>query len=273
MEVKIPHSRAAIVLTIVIVVFLLTGSAVLAASGGKSGPARLGDERGHPGDGWPSFRVPISPTVPVTGGNVIAGCIADFFQVPVSDVVALRSEDFGFGELAMAYFLAQDAGLTVEDIVAMRQSDMGWGEIAQYLGLPAGRHGYNLGSIISGRSMATDTLSTAAQRLSERLEVPVEEIADLLNQGASYGTIIVAHKLAAAAPDVSPEELVAQRLDGANWGQIKQAVRPATQTVREVSPSDDAPGQQKQEDKEHGNPHADKEDRGRARGHDKDHGH
>jgi hypothetical protein len=257
----------------VVAVFLLTGSAALAASSGKSGPVRLGVDMEHPGDGRLTFGSPISPTLPVTGGNVIAGCIADFFQVPVSDVVALRSEDFGFGELAMAYFLAQDGGLSVEDIVAMRQSDMGWGEIAQYLGLPAGRHGYNLGLIVSGRSAATDTLSTAARRLSERLEVPPEEIADLLDQGASYGTIIVAYKLAAVAPEVSPEELVAQRLDGANWGQIKQDMRPASQTRREVSPSDNAPGQQKQEDKEHGNPHADKGDRGRGRGHDKDRGH
>jgi hypothetical protein len=273
MEVRIPQSRAAIASTVVVVVFLLTGSAALAASGGKSGPVRLGAEQEHPGDEVLGFGSPVSPTVPVTGGNVIAGSIADFFQVPVSDVVALRSEDFGFGELAMAYFLAQDAGLSVEDIIAMRQSDMGWGEIAQYLGLPPGRHGSNLGLIISGRGTATDTLSTAAQHLSERLEVPAEEIADLLEQGASYGTIIVAYKLAAAAPDVSPQDLVTQRLDGANWGQIKQAMRPATGTGREVSPSDDAPGQQKQEDKEHGNPHPDKGDNGRARGHDKDHGH
>jgi hypothetical protein len=272
-EVKIPHSRTAIVLTVVVVVFLLTGSAVLAASGGKSGPIGLADEREHAGDGSLSFGSPISPTLPVTGANVIAGSIADFFQVPVSEVVALRSEDFGFGELAMAYFLAQDGGLSVEDIVAMRQSDMGWGEIAQYLDLPAGRHGYNLGLIISGRSTATDTLSTAAERLSERLEVPAEEIADLLDQGASYGTIIVAHKVAAAAPDFSLEELVAQRLDGANWGQIKQALEPTSQKGQEVSPSEDAPGRQKQEDKEHGNPHEDKGDQGRARGHDKEHGH
>jgi hypothetical protein len=273
MEVKIPHSRAAIVSTIVIVVFLLTGSAALAASGGKSVAMHLGDGREHPGDGRLSFGSPISPTLPVTGGNMIAGCIADFFRVPVSDVVALRSADFGFGELAMAYFLAEDGGLSVEDIVAMRQSDMGWGEIAQYLGLPAGRHGYNLGFIISRRSTATDTLPTAAQRLGQRLEVPAEEIAELLDQGASYGTIIVAYKLASVASDVSPEELVAQRLDGANWGQIKQALGPATRTGREVSPGEDAPGQQKQEDKEHGNPHTDKGDGGRARGHDKDHGH
>lgn len=273
MELRIPQPRAAIVLTVVVVVFLLTGSAALAASGSKSGPMPLGGEREHLGDGGLSFGSPISHTLPVTGGNVIAGCIADFFQVPVSDVIALRSADFGFGELAMAYFLAQDGDLSVEDIVAMRQSDMGWGEIAQYLGLPAGRHGRNLGLIISGRSTATDTLPTAAKRLGERLEVPAEDIADLLDQGASYGTIIVAYRLAAEAPDVSPEELVAQRLDGANWGQIKQALRPATQMGAKASPSEDAPGRQKQDDREHGNPHADKGDQGRARGHDKDRGH
>jgi hypothetical protein len=273
MEWKIPHSRPAVVLTIVVVVFLFTAGAALAASGGKSGPTRLSSEGEHPGNGGLDFGSPISLTLPMTGGSFIAGCIADFFQVPVSDVIALRSADLGFGELAIAYFLAQDGGLTVEDIVAMRQSDMGWGEIALYLGLPPGRHGRNLGLIIAGRSTARDTLPAAARRLSERLEVPPEEIADLLDQGASYGTIIVAYRLAAKAPDVSPEELVAQRLDGTSWGQIKRALRSGTQIGQQVAPSEDPPGRQKQGDKERGNPHTDKGDQGRARGHDKEHGH
>jgi hypothetical protein len=273
MDRSVVRARPTIVLTIVAAVFLLTAGAALAASASKSEPIRLGGGTEHPGDGGLAFGSPISHTLPVTGGNFIAGCMADFFAVPVSDVMALRSADFGFGEVALAYFLAQDGSLSVEDVVAMRQSGMGWGEIAQYLELPPGRHGNNLGLIVSGRGTTTDTVATAAQRLSERLDVPPEEIADLLDEGASYGTIIVAYKLAADAPGVSPEDLVTERLGGESWGQIKKALQSATGTGQVVSPSENAPGQQKQADKEHGNPHPDKDNQGRGRGHDKEHGH
>jgi hypothetical protein len=264
--------RAGIPLVIFGVVFLLTAGAALAAGTGSSQGMGLGvqQERSR-GAIWYSTSA-VSPTVPVTGGVFIPTCIADYFNVPVSDVIALRAEGVGFGELVIAHFLAQDGGLSVEDIVALRESGMGWGEIAQYLGLPAGRRGRNLGGIISGRITTTDTLSAAADRLSVKLGASAEEIADLLDQGASYGTIIVAYKMAAQQPDLSPDDLVAQRLEGASWGQIKRDLR--TQTEGEVAASAGGapPGQEKKASQGHGNPH-DKDNQGRALGHDKDRGH
>jgi hypothetical protein len=239
-EHQVFRSRVLIGMIIVGSIFLLTAGAAFAAASTAVSSSWL-DEANGGADELSSAYVTsgisdteeVTGTVQITGGEMIAGCIAAFFEVPMTDVVALRGDGYGFGEVAAAYFLAQDSGLTVAQILELREAGMGWGEIAKYLGLPPSRRDGNLGQIISGHLPVSSTVSAAAQRLAERLGTTPEEVAALLDQGAGYGTVVVAYKLAGEFEGVTPAELVEQRLAGAGWGQIKRELREAVATTSE----------------------------------------
>ncbi len=272
------HSRVGIAVIIVGSIFLLTAGAVLAASAAKLEPARLPAPTRGRNVAPLAASGTTSPTQPITGGVMIPTCIGLFFDVPVTDVVAHRSEGFGWGGIAKAYFMALAGDLSVGEIIEMRQ-EMGWGEIAQYFDLHPGNQGRNLGAIISGRGAPTGTLPMAAHRLAERLGADAEDIAEMLNQGATKGTIIVAHKLAGQFsddPDATPEALVLRRVDeGASWGQIRRDLKAsASTTASGLSASGDgkAHGNGKDGNQGHGKPE-DKGNQGGGRGHDKDKDH
>lgn len=277
------HSKVGIAIIIVGSIFLLTAGAALAASAAKAEPAALAaPDAGLNMSAWAATGM-ISPTTPMTGGVMIPTCISLFFTVDVThtvdvtDVVALRSEGLGWGGIAKAYFLAQlSDGWDVEAIVALKVGGMGWGKIARdELELPPGNHGQNLGLIVSGRGAVSDTVPMAAVRLAERLGTTPEEIVDLLDQGATYGTIVVAHKLADRyGSDL--QELVDQRLGGASWGEIRRGLRGLTTTTSAAPTASGNPHDQGNHgNQDHGNPHNEgNQGRGQeqGRGHDKDHG-
>lgn len=278
------HSRVGIAIIIVGSIFLLTAGAALAASAAKSEPARLRAPTGGRNVATFVSSDTISSTHPITGGVMIPTCIGLFFDVPVTDVVTLRSDGLGWGEVAKVYFFANDAVTDVNYILELRTGGLGWGQIAKELDLSPGRHGSNLGAIISGRGVPTDTVPKAAQRLADRLEADPEAIANMLEEGATNGTIIVAYKLAAQFagqfPDeTTPEDLVNDRLGGASWGQIRKALRTsASETAGAASTGGgnsqgqgNHGGNKGQGNQGHGKPD-DNGNQGRGRGHDKDHG-
>jgi transcriptional regulator with XRE-family HTH domain len=235
MEHWVVRSRVLIGAIIVGSVFMLTAGAALAAGSASVTPSRVDEANdGLGGVSSPYVTSSISGTEHLTGSQMIAGCIAAFFDVPMTDVVTLRSDGYGFGEVAAAYFLARDngLGLTVTDTLDLRASGMGWGEIAKYLGLPPSRRDRNLGQIISGHLPISGTVSVAAQRLAERLGTTPEAVQDLLGDGVGYGTIVVAYKLAGEL-GVTPEELVEKRLAGAGWGQIRRELSSTASTTAE----------------------------------------
>ena len=237
MEHRIVTSRVLIGAIIVGSVFMLTAGAALAAGSASVTPSRVDEANdGLGGVSSPYVTSSISGTEHLTGSQMIAGCIAAFFDVPVTDVITLRSDGYGFGEVAAAYFLSRDSGLTVAEILELREEGMGWGEIAKYLGLPPSHRDRNLGQIISGHLPISGTVSVAAQRLAERLGTTPEEIQALLDEGAGYGAIVVAYKIAGQFEGVAgatPEELVEKRRAGASWGQIKRELSANTSTTTE----------------------------------------
>jgi hypothetical protein len=232
MDHRVAYSRGLVALIIVGSVFLLTaGAAIAAGSAGVAAAPAAGMNGTVTGGPSLSAGSAISHTEQVTGGQMIAGCLATFFDVPMTDVLTLRGEGYGFGELAIAYFLARDSGLTVGEILELREGEMGWGEIAQYLDLPPSNRDRNLGQLVSGRLVISGTVPAGAQRLADRLGVDPEDIAELLDEGAGYGTITVAYKLAGKLEGVTPAELVDQRLAGLSWGEIKRAATTTTTTL------------------------------------------
>jgi len=116
----------------------------------------------------------VTDTLGVTGTNKIAEAIVNYFSgtltftstvmtetvtttVGISDVLALRDEGWGFGEIFKLYLLAAESGMTPDQIKAMRDSGMGWGQIAMDLSLSPGNKGKNLGAAVSGRGTFSDT--------------------------------------------------------------------------------------------------------------------
>jgi hypothetical protein len=102
----------------------------------------------------------ITSTLTLTGTNKIIDAITRYFSgtltntVTVSDVIALRDDGWGFGEIFRLYELAKESGKSPDEIKAMRDSGMGWGEIAKALNLSPGNKGNNLGAAVSGRGLS-----------------------------------------------------------------------------------------------------------------------
>jgi hypothetical protein len=106
----------------------------------------------------------LTTTTTLTVSHPVALAIADYFGVPSAEIFAEHQEGQGFGEIARAYFLAQELAadgdptndLTADQILALHQGGMGWGQIVRSLGLPQGNRNRNLGLIMSGRGPKPD---------------------------------------------------------------------------------------------------------------------
>ncbi|UCC88261.1 MAG: hypothetical protein JSV81_02855, partial [Anaerolineales bacterium] len=134
---------------------LFVTSMAMAASGQPVAAPLSGDS--------PLFQDPPSSTLAMSPTHPVAIAIAGYFSGTFgttstdvySEITAFRNEGYGFGEIAKAFFIAEDKGITPSVILELRE-DMGWGEILKlnYPGLPPGQalRGKNLGSIMSGRS-------------------------------------------------------------------------------------------------------------------------
>jgi hypothetical protein len=100
--------------------------------------------------------VAVSATGTLTVTHPVAVAIADYFTVPVVQIITLHADGLGFGEIARAYFLARELAAdgdpsndtTAAEILAMHQGGMGWGPIVASLDLPQGNSGRNLGLIM-----------------------------------------------------------------------------------------------------------------------------
>ncbi len=110
----------------------------------------------------------ITSTLTVSGTNKIIDAITQYFSgtltntATISDIVGLRNDGWGYGEIFKLYELAAESGQSPDDIKAMRDSGMGWGQIAMALGQSPGNKGNNLGAAVSGRGVFTGTQTTAS---------------------------------------------------------------------------------------------------------------
>jgi len=89
--------------------------------------------------------VTLTPTGQATPTLPKAGCeagdseqpegatLAERYGVPYAEIMSWFCQGYGFGEIDMAYDLAQSMGVPVEEVFAMKESGMGWGLIKQTL--------------------------------------------------------------------------------------------------------------------------------------------
>lgn len=122
---------------------------------------------------------PVSPTPTVTGTTgfsgtlnpgqaMIAGALAIRFGVSISDVMSIRDQKQGWGEVFKILLLSELTGKTPAEIMAMRQEDKGWGQIFHALNVMPKKKD-NLGQAIKGgKATATPTPTSPVVAPSSR---------------------------------------------------------------------------------------------------------
>jgi hypothetical protein len=102
------------------------------------------------------------------GESMIASAIAAHFGVSVADVLAVRNQDMGWGEVFKVLYLAQVSGKKVDEILALRE-DEGWGVIAKFFGLHPGLGKNNLGQTLKEqRAASTPTAAPTSNATNDK---------------------------------------------------------------------------------------------------------
>jgi hypothetical protein len=131
-------------------------------------PSALVTETGH-----------VTGTTGITnfGQTMIASAIASQFGVTLDEVLAVRNQDLGWGEVFKVFFYAKMSGKTVDEIIALREDDEGWGVIAKSLGLHPGLGKNNLGQTLKAQS-ATAAPTTAPSNNTPGNKKPKDKAPD-----------------------------------------------------------------------------------------------
>lgn len=88
-------------------------------------------------------------SVTSTGQAMIAAAIAKQFGVNVADVLNVRAQNLGWGEVFKVFLYAKASGQSPAQIIALRSAgDQGWGVMAKSLGLNPGQGKNNLGQAL-----------------------------------------------------------------------------------------------------------------------------
>jgi hypothetical protein len=67
-----------------------------------------------------------------------ATTLAADYDVSYGEIMARFCQGYGFGEIELAYLLAEEVGIDVEDVYALRDAGMGWGNVRKELGASPG---------------------------------------------------------------------------------------------------------------------------------------
>jgi len=195
---------------------LLTATGVLAASPAASNP--------HPILQEPTAPPAITATTGIT--NPVATLLAAYFDRTLEDILAWHDEGLGYGEIAIALFLAQSSGQDVNYIISLHQEGLGWGEIAKTLDLAPGNRDRNLGAIVSGRGVITTTYPAPAEAIAGKFGVPITDVLALHEEGFNWGDIRKAFALSQeSGGGKTPEDILSMHQDeGMSWGEIRKAL-------------------------------------------------
>jgi hypothetical protein len=173
--------------------------------------------------------------------------LAQRYGVAYEEIMGWFCQNFGFGEIDLAYGLSLQSGLPVEDIFAMRSSGLGWGEIKAQLKNVTPTPLPTITATVTATLTTTVTLEPSetpetpvppgattctgadphptGQTLAARYGVPYEEIMGWFCQGFGFGEIDLAYGLSQQVA-VPVSEIFAMRSSGMGWGQIQQHYNP-----------------------------------------------
>lgn len=160
--------------------------------------------------------------------------LAADYHASYEEIMTWFCAGYGFGEVELAYQIAQSADAPVTEIFALRASGAGWGEIMLAYDFkdtsldeePEDDAGEDNEEDQAERGAYCDGAATqnhpSGDKLAERYSASYEEIMDWFCQGYGFGEIDQAYQISQAA-DVPVATIFAQRTGGMGWGEIKQA--------------------------------------------------
>jgi uncharacterized membrane protein YgcG len=122
----------------------------------------------------PAMTSPLTSTRYFTAPRV-AIAISNYFTVPVTQVVTLHTDGWGYGEIFKLYQLSLVSGRTVTEVKSLRDSGMGWGNIAKQLNVRPGNAGVNLGAALSDRQVLAQTAQGPATTSSNTTPQATEQ--------------------------------------------------------------------------------------------------
>ncbi len=100
----------------------------------------------------------ITTTIGVTVGKIDLA-IATHYSIPVTTIVQLRADGWGYGNIVRLYEIARMAGVPVIQVQALRDAGMGWGNIAKAYNLSVGKLDANLGAVLRASKLAVTPLN------------------------------------------------------------------------------------------------------------------
>jgi hypothetical protein len=80
-----------------------------------------------------------------TKQHPVASAIAEYFEVTYEEVKALHESGYGFGNIAKAYFFAEQLGLTPDELL-LQAHESGWGNVLKENGIHPGSVGKGNGN-------------------------------------------------------------------------------------------------------------------------------
>lgn len=84
----------------------------------------------------------------------------------------LRSEGYGYGEIAIICLIASQSGKSLEDVINYaKENNLGWGEVANYFGVKLSKLGLVLNQKDRGESAGISYLRREMNRLSDKGQV------------------------------------------------------------------------------------------------------
>jgi len=171
--------------------------------------------------------------------------LADEYGVPYAEIMGWFCQRFGFGEIDLAYGLAEAYGVTPEQLFELRRTGLGWGQIKNMLkqgliapsettpptdtetpvepkknGPPAEKNKPEP----PGKQKKSNNSNSNGQSLAQRYGVTYDAIMGWYNAGYSFSDINQAYSLSRAY-NVPVETIFDRRAAGMNWGQIRQELR------------------------------------------------
>jgi uncharacterized surface anchored protein len=179
--------------------------------------------------------------------------IADFFDLPILDILDLRTiEKMGYGNVAKVYFASMLSGEPVINVLELLETEGGWGNVWKTVVGFSGLKGYNLGMVVSGREAPTPVLQLLDG--CPVVETP-EQLHALMASGINQGSL---KKLCGMVMETGGDydvlmEAVNLRVDEMKWKEIQESIENPGGESQE-DPIENTNGENQEDPAEHGPP-------------------
>jgi hypothetical protein len=155
-------------------------------------------------------------------------------ELTVEDIAELRSKDLGWGEIVIVASLASSAEKSMDDLLAMRAEGLGLGEIAKKLGIDNGL-GQGVGKVLGNPDKESLDEAGAQELLSRNFELSESDITELAATGLKKQDLLMACIVAACAGESGQlQAVLSLRQEERSWEEIFETLEVEPESVNEM---------------------------------------